>query len=558
MLQPLISDTLSGLISHLVHDKLLTINMAKSAVNEATNQGTPITTYLINNHILTSDAIFQSSKKIFGVIPYNENEYNIEKLPNVLTSDLMKRYHIIPLAKSNNILHIGVTDPTDQSAFDSLAFATGLKIIPILMQENQLTPLIKNYSTPLQTTNLEITFLKELAPEKNHSVKESAVDYDEPLIKFTDNIILHALEKSASDIHIEPFENVYRIRYRQDGILYEISEIPTILATRLITRLKVIAKLDISERRLPQDGRLRFEHQSVGHIDIRINTCPIFQGEKIVLRLLDIYKSSLDITCLGFTEPQKNVFLSILNKSQGMILVTGPTGCGKTVTLYSALRHLNTTEKNISTVEDPVEIQLKGINQVNINPKIGLPFSTILRSLLRQDPDIIMVGEIRDLETADIAIQAAQTGHLILSTVHTNNAVETIMRLQSLGIPLHSLANTISLIIAQRLVRTLCLHCKQPEKILLSTLTKKASNETITIYRAEGCKQCLQGYKGRIAIYEVLPITPLLSKLILSGLNTLDLLAHLKQENFPTLYQSGLDKVYQGITSMAEINRVIR
>lgn len=372
--------------------------------------------------------------------------------------------------------------------------------------------------------------LKELSKEENiNLVQDNIVKYDEPLIQFVDQLIRHALEQQASDIHIEPYESVCRVRYRQDGLLYEITEIPTHLATRLVTRLKVMAKLDISERRLPQDGRFQLHH-----IDIRINTCPILFGEKIVLRLLDIKKVSLSIKKLGFTEQQKSLFLDKISQPQGLILVTGPTGSGKTMTLYSALNFLNKTEKNISTVEDPVEIQLKGINQVNINPKINLHFATALRTFLRQDPDIIMVGEIRDTETAEIAIQAAQTGHLVLSTLHTNNAIEAITRLQSMGIAPYNIASSISLIIAQRLIRKLCDKCK-----------------------AIGCPHCLHGYQGRTGIYEFLPITPSIAESITSNATAATLKECAKQQGFLTLREIGIEKVKQGITCFAEINRVI-
>ena len=367
-------------------------------------------------------------------------------------------------------------------------------------------------------------------------------NYDEPLIK-------HAIELSASDIHIEPHETFSRIRFRQDGLLYEITEIPRKLSDLLITRLKVLAKLDISERRLPQDGRFQ-QHQT----DIRINTCPTLFGEKIVLRLLNNQKSCFDLHSLGLTDLQKNIFLDALSKPQGMILVTGPTGSGKTVTLYSALRHLNTPEKNISTVEDPIEIMLPGINQVNIHPRIGLHFSTVLRTFLRQDPDVIMVGEIRDIETAEIAIQAAQTGHLVLSTVHSNHSIDTLARLLAMGIPAYHLARSISLIVAQRLLRVLCKHCKQRET--LSTLP--ALPLDTPIYRAHGCSHCLQGYQGRIGIYEFLPMTDFIIQLILANVSATQIESAARQQGFSTLQENGLAKVIQGITSLTELNRVIR
>lgn len=361
---------------------------------------------------------------------------------------------------------------------------------------------------------------------------EETQDYenkqDEPLVQFTHQLIDNAWSQTASDIHIEPYQKVCRIRYRIDGILYAVMELPISLMNRIITRLKVMAKVDISEKRLPQDGR--FQHKT---IDIRMNTCPTLYGEKIVLRLLNNNKMTLDIHQLGLTSDQENIFLEKISEPQGLILVTGPTGSGKTVTLYSALQYLNNDEKNISTVEDPIEIQIKGINQVNINPKIGLHFSTVLRTLLRQDPDIIMVGEIRDQETAEVAIQAAQTGHLVFSTVHSNNALDTIMRLQSMGISSYHIINSISLIIAQRLIRKKCLSC---------------------FY---GCDYCKQGFKGRTAVFELLVMTNVIKKLIQNKVSHHEILEQAKTEGFIPLFEIGLSKAKESITHIHEIYRAI-
>lgn len=395
--------------------------------------------------------------------------------------------------------------------------------------------------------------LKDLSVEENlNLIQENIVNYDEPLIRFVDHIIQQALQQGASDIHIEPFEKICRIRYRQDGLLYEIADMPINLSGRLVTRLKVMAKLDISERRIPQDGRF-----ALNHIDIRMSTCPTLFGEKIVLRLLDNNKVSLELDRLGLTATQKQLFIDVISQPQGLILVTGPTGSGKTVTLYSALNYLNTKEKNISTVEDPVEIQLTGINQVHINPKINLHFATALRSFLRQDPDILMIGEIRDTETADIALQAAQTGHLVFSTLHTNSAIDTLMRLQSMGIAPYNLASSITLIIAQRLVRKLCPHCKLPEMCPEKLLELMGfANTKNTLYRAVGCDQCLQGYQGRVGIYELLPITANLMQLIMANAHASLIMTQAKQDGFLTLREVGFEQVMQGFTTLIELNRV--
>lgn len=546
---------LSGLAGHLVHDGMLTLEFAAQALSEANRLGMSLIHYLVKNNILSGRQIFESCTKTFDLPTFDLTHYDFTLLKDSpLNSEIILRYQIIPIKKQNNNLYIGLSDPTDKHTLDTVRFYTGLTTHPILVEHGQLTQFIDKHFVIKNQKNLRLNLLKDLDLEENaNTIQENSVNYDEPLIQFVDHIIQHAIQQSTSDIHIEPYETLCRIRYRQDGILYEMAEIPINLATRLVTRLKVMAKLDISERRLPQDGRFQLHH-----IDIRINTCPTLFGEKIVLRLLDANKSSLDINDLGLTENQNTIFIDKISQPQGLILVTGPTGSGKTVTLYTALKHLNTPEKNISTVEDPVEIQLNGINQVHINPKINLHFATALRTFLRQDPDIIMVGEIRDTETAEIAIQAAQTGHLVLSTIHTNSAVETLMRLRSIGIAPYNIISAISLIVAQRLVRKLCVHCKQPEIISQQMRNDMGFvvSDSRTIYRAIGCDSCLQGYRGRVGIYEFLPITQTLAQLIMSNANTHDILHQAKKEGFISLRQTGFQKVLEGITSLTEINRV--
>ena len=459
----------------------------------------------------------------------------------ILNPELIQHYCVIPLEKKNDYLKLGMINPTDQHVIDAITFHTGLRVIPTVIAEDQLRQFIEtHYGETLSEKNLKVSLLKNIPWDDNSLIiQENTVNYDEPLIQFVDNMIQHALQQSASDIHIEPYASVCRIRYRCDGLLVEMADIPIQLASRLVTRLKVLAKMDITERRLPQDGRFPFQA-----IDIRINTCPTLFGEKIVLRLLDFNKTSLDVDGLGFNDLQKKLFIKKISEPHGMILVTGPTGSGKTVTLYSALHYLNSIEKNISTVEDPVEIQLNGINQVNINPKIGLDFSTVLRTFLRQDPDIIMVGEIRDRETANIAIQAASTGHLVLSTLHTNSAAEAIIRLQSMQIAPYNITSSISLIIAQRLIRKLCPRCKEPEKNIG--------------FRAAGCKACIHGYQGRIGIYEFFLLTEKITQLILSQATLATIIQQAEEDGFQSLYQAGLEKISEGITSIAEVNRVIR
>lgn len=379
----------------------------------------------------------------------------------------------------------------------------------------------------------------------------------EPIVQFVDHLIAHACEQGASDIHLEPFEKNCRIRYRQDGLLYWVAELDNHFSLRVITRLKVLANLDIAERRLPQDGRIQWQ----GELILRVNTCPVLYGEKIVLRLLDNSQQALDLAKLGLTEAQRKLFLSKLDQPQGLILVTGPTGSGKTVSLYSALSYLNKQEKNISSVEDPIEIQLAGINQVAVNPKAGLEFAAILRAFLRQDPDVIMVGEIRDRETAEVAIQAAQTGHLVLSTLHTNSALETLQRLLSMQLAPYHLIHALSLIIAQRLLRKLCVHCKIPDVISAATLASlgfSSQQAQLTIYRAQGCGQCRRGYKGRIAIFECLALTRELSLLMLQASNPYELQAAAVQKGFSSLQENGFEQVKAGLTSLHELKRVLQ
>ncbi len=545
MTQSNVTLTLNGLAGHLVHHGLLEFNIAHAATQKAKQQNISFIRYLIKNNILTSTEIAQHCAQSFGLPLIDLNAFSPSE--SQINVEFIHRYRIIPLRKQASTLQIGIADPTDQTSIAAMTFHTGLRVQLCVVQEDQLQNFIDTHYPLTTNKNLTLSLLQELSLEEEiHVVQENAVTYDEPLIRFVDHLIQHALQQAASDIHIEPYETTCRIRYRQDGILYEIARIPIHLATRLVTRLKVMAKLDISERRLPQDGRLQLNQPNNIAIDIRVNTCPTLFGEKIVLRILDINKISLDIDTLGFNPTQKNLFLNAISQPQGMILVTGPTGSGKTVTLYSALNYLNTSEKNISTIEDPIEIQLPGINQVNINPKIGLTFATALRTFLRQDPDIIMVGEIRDTETAEIATQAAQTGHLVLSTVHTNSTVETLARLQAMGIAAHNLVSSIALIVAQRLLRTLCIECKQPE------LSNSQS------FRAVGCQYCQQGYRGRLGVYELLPMTESIKSLMLSGANALMLAEQAQREGYLSLRNAAMEKVSQGITTLTEINRVIQ
>lgn len=503
-----------SLASYLLKDDLLNKDAIPSFIACCEKEKTSLITHLVNNNILSSETILSCLTKYFTfpVFDLSHYEINLEYLP----VDLILRYRILPLKREQNNLYIGITDPTDQTAISAIQFHTGLTITPMLVSEYQLTNILATLA-PENTIDSQLkSALAKMAPAPNEHKHE---EDDGPVSEFANNLIESAISQEATDIHIEPFANHCRIRFRCDGLLSEIALTPPHFANRLITRLKILAHLDIAERRLPQDGRLRFSS-----FDIRMNTCPTLHGEKIVLRMLNANKLKLDIHSLGFTPAQKELFISRLTQPQGLILVTGPTGSGKTITLYSALHYLNQIEKNISSVEDPVEIEFAGMNQINVNPRIGLDFANVLRALLRQDPDIIMVGEIRDKETAEIAMQAAQTGHLVLSTLHTNSAIETILRLQSMGIAPQHFINSVSLIIAQRLVRKI--------------------NKN-------------QGYKGRTGIFECLPITDTLGSLILSGTNSIQLNEAIKNEKYMSLREAGMKLVQEGITNHEEIQRIL-
>ena len=385
---------------------------------------------------------------------------------------------------------------------------------------------------------------------------------DTPVVRFVNKVLLDAINKGASDIHIEPYEKSFRIRFRQDGVLHEVADPPLAMATRLISRIKVMSKMDIAERRVPQDGRIKMKISKKRAIDFRVNSCPTLFGEKVVLRILDPTSAQLGIDALGYEDEQKDLYMENLMKPYGMILVTGPTGSGKTVSLYTGLNILNTADRNISTCEDPVEINLTGINQCHMNPKAGLTFASALRAFLRQDPDIIMVGEIRDLETAEIAIKAAQTGHMVMSTLHTNDAPQTLTRLANMGVPPYNIASSVNLIIAQRLARRLCSNCKKTVDIPKAAMIEEGFAEDelddITIYGPVGCDQCAEGYKGRVGIYQVMPVSEAMGRIIMEGGNALQLGDQAKSEGIADLRRSGLKKVRDGITSLEEINRVTK
>jgi len=468
--------------------------------------------------------------------------------------------------KRGNRLFVAVSDPTNFQALDEIKFHTRLNTETILVEEDKLSNIIETALEAADTSmsdlldddleNIDISGGDE-NPEDDSS--DSDID-DAPIVRFVNKILLDSIKKGVSDIHLEPYEKTFRIRFRGDGILYEAASPPANIANRIISRIKVMSKMDIAERRVPQDGRIKMKLSKNRAIDFRVNTCPTLFGEKVVLRILDPTSAQIGIEKLGFEPDQQELFLKAIHRPYGMVLVTGPTGSGKTVSLYTGLNILNKIERNISTAEDPVEITVEGINQVNMNVKAGLTFAVALKAFLRQDPDIIMVGEIRDLETASISVKAAQTGHLVLSTLHTNDAPQTINRLMQMGIEPFNIVSAVNLIMAQRLGRRLCEHCKKeadlPDSVCLDAGFEQKELATLKIYKAVGCDQCNEGYKGRVGIYQVMPISEKMRALILEGGNAMELADLSKSEGINDLRASGLVKVRQGITSLEEINRI--
>lgn len=561
----------SGLARRLVQDGLITDQQAQEAHAAATKQKKPFVSYLVENNIIDSHAIAHSAAEEFGVPLLDIDVIDIEAdTVKLVKENLIRKHHSLPLYKRGNRLFVAVSDPTNLQALDEIKFHVGMTTEPILVLDDKLSRAIDRALEAADTSLSELAdadlddveFVDEDAVTAANEVSEADVD-DTPVVRFINKVLLDAINKGASDIHFEPYEKSYRVRFRQDGILREVAAPPVTMAPRLAARLKVMSRLDISERRVPQDGRIKLNLSKNRAIDFRVNTCPTLFGEKIVLRILDPNSAKLGVDALGFEPEQKELFLEALHKPYGMLLVTGPTGSGKTVTLYTGVNILNQPDINISTAEDPVEINLPGINQVNINPKVGLDFPAALRAFLRQDPDVILVGEIRDLETAEIAIKAAQTGHMVLSTLHTNDAPQTLTRMVNMGVPPYNIASSVNLIIAQRLARRLCNHCKQELEIPAEALRAEGFSDEdikagITIYGPKGCDQCNGGYKGRVGIYQVMPVSEEMGRIIMEGGNAMQLAEQARKEGIPDLRESGLKKVRDGITSLDELNRVTK
>ncbi|MDH5230062.1 MAG: type IV-A pilus assembly ATPase PilB [Gammaproteobacteria bacterium] len=560
---------LSGLTKRIIDAGLLSPVELKRAQSVAKQQDETLVQFLINHVPVDSLALAHTLSDEFGIPLLDLNAVDLNSdIVDLVDDRLIEEFHALPLWKRGKRLFVAISDPANLQALDQFQFNTGLNAEPILVDAQQLKLAI---SEVLDSQDRALTQLMSLdlddlefaglddEPKQLATPSEAEID-DAPLVRFVNKVLVDAIHVGASDIHFEPYEGAYRIRFRIDGVLEERSSPPVNLAMRLASRIKVMARLDISERRLPQDGRIKLRISRNRSIDFRVSTCPTLYGEKIVLRILDSGGLTLGVDVLGFMEAQKKLFLDAIHKPHGMVLVTGPTGSGKTVTLYNALNLLNTNDRNISSVEDPAEIYMPGINQVNVNPKIKLSFASALRSFLRQDPDIIMVGEIRDTETAEIAIKASQTGHMVLSTLHTNDAPQSLSRLLNMGVEAYNIASAVKLIVAQRLVRRLCNHCKQvielDENIMLAEGFVAGDIGQFNLYTAVGCEHCYHGYRGREGIFQVMPVSEAMQQIILSGGHAQALAAQAEAEGVMDLRTAGLEKVKAGITSLDEINRV--
>jgi type IV-A pilus assembly ATPase PilB len=565
--------TLTGLARRFVDDGILEDSVAREAFVQANQNRVPLITYLIQNELAQGQALAYSAAMEFGVPVMDLNAFAPEMMPeNLVDEKLIRSHSVLPLIRRGNRLFVAMADPTNLQALDEIKFHTGLSTEAVLVEESSLRQTIDRYLESQDTSmkDMDDSDLGDVDFESGDDEEgqdKNAVDAreveDAPIVKYVNKLLLDAIKKGASDIHFEPYEKMYRVRYRTDGILEEIAKPSIKLAHKLAARVKIMSQMDISERRVPQDGRIKLKLSKTKAIDFRVNTLPTLWGEKIVLRILDPAAAQMGIDQLGYEEDQKELYMEALHQPQGMILVTGPTGSGKTVSLYTGLNILNTTEVNISTAEDPAEINLEGVNQVNVNNKVGLTFAEALRSFLRQDPDIIMVGEIRDLETANIAIKAAQTGHLVLSTLHTNSAAETLTRMMNMGVASFNLATSVSLIIAQRLGRRLCGNCKETYEVPREALLKEGFTEEqidtgFTLYRPKGCDKCNKGYKGRVGILEVVKVTEEMESMIMNEASSIELGKQARAEGYDSLRQSALKKVIQGATSLEEANRVTK
>jgi type IV pilus assembly protein PilB len=541
---------------------------AVEASTNAAKSGLTILAWMIKQRALDPEALINAASVEYGVPVVDIRAFDLSIAPvSLIDENLIEKHQAFPLYLRGNSLFLAVSDPTDQEVLDAISFSSGFRVEPILVAPNHLEVAIdrvQESANPVfddfDEEGLEDIGFHLDSDENDDDSSDPAVD-ETPVVRFINKVLLDGIRKGASDIHFEPYETQYRIRYRLDGVLSMAATPPIQMSRRLSSRLKVMAGLDIAEKRVPQDGRIKLNLSRKKSIDFRVSTCPIMFGEKVVLRILDSSSTQLGIEGLGFEPEQREEFHSSVVKPYGMILVTGPTGSGKTVTLYTALNILNDEGRNISTVEDPVEIRVAGINQVQQNTKQGMTFARALRSFLRQDPDVIMVGEIRDLETAEIAIKAAQTGHLVFSTLHTNDAPQSITRLMNMGVPTYNITSAVNLVIAQRLMRRLH-KCKQPDDMPKEALLQAGFAEDevndLKIYKPVGCADCHLGYRGRTGVFEVMPITDSIARIILEEGNAMRIAQQAREEGVNDLRRSALNKVAEGVTDLIETNRVTK
>jgi type IV pilus assembly protein PilB len=566
-----------SIVKRLLDQGKISHEDATKAVAEAQIEKTPIATYLMKKRLISQKDIALTCSEEYGLNIADVDAIEItDEVREILTLDQSRKLQLLPIFKLGKGIHVGVADPHYLSNLDDVKFATGLVAEPVIIEYNKLQALLRNnvgggsaddaerlgMTVSSKTAEQDLAINTYELESKSEQEEEEEDDSGIDITKFVDELLSHAIQKGVSDIHVEPYEKLLRIRYRIDGILQVIATPPKKISRKLTARIKVMSRLNTSERRVPQDGRIHFKVGDDKFIDFRVNTLPTLYGEKIVMRILDSSSASLGVDMLGFEPKQKADLMDALKKPDGMILVTGPTGSGKTVTLYTGLNILNTSETNISTAEDPSEIQLPGINQVNVDPKVGLTFASALKAFLRQDPDIIMVGEIRDIETADIAMKAAQTGHLVLSTLHTNSAPETLTRMVNMGVKPFNIASTVHLIVAQRLARRLCPKCKErvdiPNEALLQLGFEKEELPSLELYGPVGCNHCSNGYKGRTGIYQVMPISQTMGRMVMDGKNAMDIAEQAAKEGVSDLRQSALQKARDGVISLQELERVTK
>ncbi|RKG33481.1 type IV-A pilus assembly ATPase PilB [Acinetobacter tianfuensis] len=561
------SPRFTGFIRRLVDEGHISAENMQQAILQAKKSNQDIVAHLVQETQLTGLKIAETISTEFGEPIFDINAYDAGQIIREgIDEKLITRYRVLPIFKHNNILYVATSNPTNIEAIDAIRFSSKMSTEAIIVEYTALEKLIEKQFAEESTFDFDDDFELDIedgaAPDASTNSDEEEKGEEAPIVKYINKLLVDAIRMGASDLHFEPYEKSYRVRYRVDGVLRTITNPPLQLANRLASRLKVMSQMDISEKRVPQDGRIKLKLSKNKSIDFRVNSLPTLFGEKLVLRILDPSSAMLGIDALGYEPEQKELFMQALDKPQGMLLITGPTGSGKTVSLYTGLNILNKEDTNISTAEDPVEINLEGINQVNVNNKVGLTFAAALKSFLRQDPDIVMVGEIRDLETAEIAIKAAQTGHMVMSTLHTNSAPETLTRLRNMGVPSFNIATSVNLVIAQRLARRLCSQCKAPIEIPKQSLLELGfteddlANPEFQLYQPVGCAECREGYKGRVGIYEVMKVTAEISRIIMEDGNALQIAEASDKAGFNNLRRSGLVKVMQGVTSLQEVNRV--